>query len=73
VAKNQGPLGALCGTKRVVPFLKRGKVPVLRKNNATTQDLRALCAKVGTGFAQKQCDHPRPESVFAFQIKGKTL
>jgi hypothetical protein len=26
---------------------------------------------VGTGFAQKQCDHSRPESVFAFQIKGE--
>jgi deoxyribose-phosphate aldolase len=27
-------------------------IPVLRKNNATTQDLKALSAKVGTGFAQ---------------------
>jgi hypothetical protein len=33
---------------------------------------RVLRAKVGAGFAQKQCDHSKPESVFAFQIKGKT-
>jgi hypothetical protein len=34
---------------------------------------RALCAKVGTGFAQKQCDHLKILEHCAFQIKGKTL
>jgi hypothetical protein len=64
----QSPKHALKQIERPLP--QPGERPLLLEIDKT---FRALSAKIGTGFAQKQCDHSRPESVFAFQIKGKTL
>jgi hypothetical protein len=73
--KKQSPSRDRKSPKHALKHIKRPLSPTGRAAFLCEIDktFKALCAKAGTGFTQKQRDHSRPESVFAFQIKGKTL
>jgi hypothetical protein len=49
---------------------------ILAQGYESQNCLRALCAKVGTGFAQKQCDHSRSKSIVrksGYRFCAKTM
>jgi hypothetical protein len=48
-------------------------IPDLRKNNATTQDPRALWAKVGPVLRKNNAATQDPKAFLRFKLKAKTL